>query len=390
VYIHPEQLQQLLPSLTNHHPPILPSNATSPVALQALADFQREVERGRAITGVLSLILDTGASVGVTHCLGDFKTPPTPVQSTTLQGIAAGLTVRGVGTATYTVLDDTGHPVTLHIPGTLYVPGCPSRLLCPRQVLVSDTSGEARCTLTTKGIHLFLNGHNISALYQTHHNLPILNTAPTIACYQAFCHHTQSTTLPSSPSGVSNPVAAPLTLAQQIKLQWHQRLNHVNFDQLHRWMRQGLLKVSPEVISSPPPVCQACSYGKATRRSHTNCTSPIDGAHLKPGDGVSADQLEAGCPGIIPTSKGSPISAHYQFCNVWIDHHSRLIFLTMHQRKDAREMLQSKQAFEAFSKRHGVTIRRIRADNGVYTSQLFRAFCDTNAQQLTFCGVGSH
>ena len=147
-------------------------------------------------------------------------------------------------------------------------------------------------------------------------------------------------------------------------------------------MRQGHLKVAPEVVSSPTLVCSACAYGKARRRSHTACTSPINGTHHKPGDGVSADQLEAGCPGIIPTSKGSPISTYYHFCNFWVDHHSRLIFLTMHQWKDAREMLQSKQAFETFSKCHGVTVCRIRADNGVYTSQFFRAFCDTNAQSL--------
>jgi hypothetical protein len=380
------------PQLAPHFPPIEATtlSRTSPAAMHALAAFQWASDRKCAITGTISLILDTGASVSVTGCIGDFKHPPKPVQCTTLHGIASGLVVQGVGTTTYTVLDNEGAPVTLNIPGTLYVPKCPSRLLCPRQILATDSSGQAACTVTTTGIDLTLHGKHIAAPYHATHQLPTLHTAPSIMCFQAFCRDNTRETTIAAISGRPGSLPVSLSLAQRIKLQWHQRLNHINFDQLHQWMRQGKIKVSPEVISSPIPVCSACAYGKAKRRPHTICTSPIDSDHSKPGDGVSADQLEAGCPGIIPTAKGSPISTHYLYCNVWVDHHSRFIFLTMHQRKDAREMLQSKQAFEAFCRRHGVNIRRIRADNGVYTSQLFRASCDSQAQQLTFCGVGSH
>jgi len=110
-----------------------------------------------AITGIIPLILDTGASVSITNNLGDFLTSPLPVQHTTLQGIAAGLEVRGIGTATYTVLDNAGKPVTLNIPGTLYVPACPSRLLCPQQILTIDHTGTASCTITTTGVTLLLH-----------------------------------------------------------------------------------------------------------------------------------------------------------------------------------------------------------------------------------------
>ncbi len=212
------------PRIADHYPPVLIQQHphTQLIALQALAAFQRDAERRRAITGTIPIILDTGASVSVTNCCGDFKRPPHPVQSTTLQGIAAGLVVKGVGTSSYTVLDDAGQPVTLEIPGTLYVPECPSHLLCPRQLLSTDTSGKSACTITQHGIHLTLQGHQVTARYQAPHHLPILTTAPTILSYQAFCHDAESQLAATSKPQSASPFA-PLTLAQQIKLQWHQR-----------------------------------------------------------------------------------------------------------------------------------------------------------------------
>ena len=235
-------------------------------------------------------------------------------------------------------------------------------------------------------------GSTFTIPYEGPDNLPILKTAPTLASYQAFCA-TSAQAYPALATSSKTDIGVilpSLTLAQRVKMQWHQRLNHIGFDQLTSWMRQGKLKVAPEIVNAPNPVCAVCQFGKAKRRSHTKCTSPIDAQHTKPGNGVSADQLEAGCPGIVPTNKGSPISTKYHFCNIWIDHYSRYIFLTMHQRKDAKEMLSSKQSYEAFCRKHGVTIKRIRADNGVYASQAFEASCDSQSQQLTLCGVGSH
>jgi hypothetical protein len=87
-------------------------------------------------------------------------------------------------------------------------------------------------------------------------------------------------------------------------------------------MRDGTLKVPASVARSPDPLCAACQYGKACRQSHYLNTGQIDLNHDAPGHGVSADQLEARTPGIIPTNKGSPTTASYRYCNFWIDHYS--------------------------------------------------------------------
>ncbi len=384
------------PTIPTHYPQVTPNHAPA-ITLPQLAALQTSLDRRHGITSHLPLIFDTGASITVTHCLDDFLVPPRPVQNTTLQGIASGLPVHGIGTVHYTVLDDNRKPITLTIPGTLYVPGCPSRLICPRQLLHGTQDKAATMTITTGAVTLAFRGRIITIPYRAPHNLPILHTAPALPSYQAYCAMTACTKAAPPVSTTSTPThnnqsitSPPLTVAQQIKLQWHQRLNHVNFPQLTTWMRLGHLKVPQGVINAPNPVCSACQFGKAKRRSHTTCTSPIAGNHTAPGDGVSADQLEAGCPGIIPTNKGSPIAAKYHYCNIWIDHFSKYIYLTMHQRKDAKEMVHSKLRFEAFCRKHGIAIKRIRADNGIYTSQAFQASCDSQSQQLTLCGVGSH
>jgi hypothetical protein len=360
--------------------------------LPALQAYQCHLDRTHVLTNIISLIIDTGASISVTNCVADFITPLRPVQQSTLQGIAAGLAIKGLGTVRYTVKDDLGGQQVFTIPKVLYVPDCPSRLLCPRQLLASLGDPQAMLHVRSHGVQLSFSTTTISIPYHGTSYLPIMYTMPTLACYHVHCNDGRSdpASSPSPTPHVGNDSLPSLTPAQRTKLLWHRRMNRVNFDQLTKWMRDGIIPVSKAVVNAPAPVCAACHYGKAQRRTHHKSTGVIGAQHQAPGAGVSADQLEAGCPGLVPTSKGSPTTQRYHYCNVWVDHYSRFTYVTVHSTKEAKEMLASKKEFEAFCLRHGIKVKSVRADNGVYASQLFRAHCDSQAQDLTFCAVGGH
>jgi len=328
----------------------------------------------------LPLILDTGASVSVSHDRADFVGPLQRVQHTTLQGIASGLPIEGVGTVLYTCRDIAGNLVKLTIPGVLYVPSCPGCLIYPRQ-LIAALPQPAHFAGTATYMDFYYKGGRLHVPYDNSSKLPILHTSASPQAFVNYCttHSNQNSATPGN-----------LTPAQQIKLRWHQRLNHASFDQITMWMRNGVIRVSPDVTNSVNPLCTACLYGKAKRRTHISHISPISHTHTTPGAGISADQFEAGTLGIVPADKGLPTKMTYRYCNFWVDNYSKLIFVTMHASKDTRELLHSKAAFERFCRQHGISIRSIRADNGIYSAQSFRQNCDVSDQALTFCGVGSH
>jgi hypothetical protein len=333
-------------------------------------------------SGAHQLILDTGASVSVSPERSDFVGPIQRVQHTTLQGIAAGLPIAGTGTVRYTCTTDAGEPIVVNIPDVLFVPTCPSRLICPRQLLGS-LPGPATATVTTTATLFSFSGGEITVPYHTHSKLPVIWTSNSIQAYVNYCG-------PQSASQPALGVPANLTPAQLIKLRWHNRLNHMGFDQLTSWMRNGTIDVPSTVTNCPNPICGACLFGKAKRRPHTTHRGSITAHHTTPGAGVSADQFEAGVPGIVPTTKGLPTSLTYKYCNFWGDHCTRFIYVIMHPSKDGRELLKSKSNFESFCRTHGVNVHSIRADNGVYSSDSFQTSCSNSQQQLSLCGVGSH
>jgi len=276
-----------------------------------------------------------------------------------------------------------------------YVPARCIWLLCPRQLALTTGHEGDGFFLASSTNHLICYGHRITVPYHAPTGLPVLLTAPGITAYTAFC---QDAIMPSSssPKMVQSQLAPPissrvnLSPAQRLKLILHERCNHVNMGTLNSWIRKGHFSVNPTIARSLDPVCLACQYGKAKCRSHRAAVGSITQKHTVPGAGVSADQIEAGCPGRMMTTSGLPAKQRYRYCNLWVDHHTHYIFPTFHISKDNNEILGSKKCFEDFAARFQVCICSVRVDNGAYASQQFQQACAAAQQDLTYCAVSGH
>jgi hypothetical protein len=274
------------------------------------------------------LAVDTGASITITPNRVDFVSPIRSVQPTVLQGIGAGLSVRGIGTVVYCFQRDSGDEVTVQLENTLYVPDCGVRLLCPRHLAASTGfDGDGFVSLKDSAL-LRCFGHDLPVKYHSTTGLPLIYsistpadatalfgaTSPTVAAFGSATTSIASTTSSLGPPVFSPSTLAPnLTSAQPQKLLMHQRCNHRNMADINQWIRKGLLPVDPSIANCPNPICAACQFGKAHRKRHAKVTGGITAASAIPGDGVSADQLEAGCPGCLPTTKGLPTSKRYRY-----------------------------------------------------------------------------
>jgi hypothetical protein len=182
-----------------------------------------------------------------------------------------------------------------------------------------------------------------------------------------------------------------LTKLQRRKLYLHECCAHEGFDNLNRWIREGRFPdVNPSLANIDDPQCISCNFGKARRRSHNSNIGHISAHHKCPGAGVSSDGMEASTPGRPFTTKGQPSNIRFKYASFWIDHASSLVYVTFHQTKAVSELLSSKAEFEQWAARYNVSIKAIRADNGVYAAQAFKHSCMQKQQKLTFCVVGAH
>jgi hypothetical protein len=79
-------------------------------------------------------IIDSGASCCVTPYIEDFIHQPTPIQNTTLKGIAGSLTSLGRGTVQLKIHQENKENIMLVIDNVIYAPDFPIRLINPQQL----------------------------------------------------------------------------------------------------------------------------------------------------------------------------------------------------------------------------------------------------------------
>jgi hypothetical protein len=80
----------------------------------------------------------------------------------------------------------------------------------------------------------------------------------------------------------------------------------------------------------------------------------------------------------------------FQAATLFCDHASRFLHLTCHPSTGAADAIAAKRAFERDAALANVTIKKFRADNGIFNSAAWKQTCDVLQQHTDFCGVNAH
>jgi hypothetical protein len=123
-------------------------------------------------------IIDSGASCCVTPYIEDFIHQPTPIQNTTLKGIAGGLTALGRGTVQFKIHQENKDNIILAIYNVTYAPYCPIRLISPQQLhRQSKAKGHENSCFTTEETTatLYHGRETLTCAYNQKTKIPTLN-----------------------------------------------------------------------------------------------------------------------------------------------------------------------------------------------------------------------
>jgi hypothetical protein len=123
-------------------------------------------------------IIDSGASCCVTPYIEDFIHQPTPMQNTTLKGIAGGLTSLDRVTIHFKIRQENKDNIVLVIDNVIYAPDFPIRLISPQQLhRQSKAKGHDNSCFTTEETTatLYHGGDTFTCAYHTKTKIPTLN-----------------------------------------------------------------------------------------------------------------------------------------------------------------------------------------------------------------------
>jgi hypothetical protein len=172
----------------------------------------------------------------------------------------------------------------------------------------------------------------------------------------------------------------------------HYKLGHISFQKIRQMAKDGL--VPKKFLKCRIPMCASCMYGSATKRPWRT-KQPINQIQhrrniIGPGDCISVDQFESPVPGMIAHIKGKPTIARYKVGTVFVDHFSDIMYVHFQKTSSEAETIEAKEAFERWSRSHGVNIKHYHADNGRFAENAFMQHVDKCNQTISFCGVNAH
>ena len=111
---------------------------------------------------------------------------------------------------------------------------------------------------------------------------------------------------------------------------------------------------------------------------------------MKPGDGVSIDQIVSAQPGLIPHMSDFLVSRRIWEVTTFCDHVSDFVYVHLMRYFTAEETLLATRAFEKMLAQANKSDRHYHADNGAFAHNGFLDSVSKKDQKITFCGVGVH
>ena len=365
------------------------------------------------------LIFDTGCGHSITPILDDFVTAlGPPPDGLRVQDFANGTqAILGVGWVEWKIRDSLGRSSIIRTK-CYYVPAATVRLFCPGQYQREQNrdaesighyagSGDGLTFTDEFGNNLFFKNAATSTLP----TMTLDDAANQVGITDRMVHNVNVIRDDASARQIFDEANWNLSKPQQELQLWHCRLGHAGA----QWI-QDLMRVQKDLVGDragrpfiptklssthtcKPPKCSACLFAKQhrltpgtqTTKSNPDREMAIRRDDLRPGDCISGDHYMSSTPGRLPNTYGKEQeSARYTGGTIWVDHASALMFNRNQVTLTAGETIQSKHAFERFARLHGVTIKRYRADNQPFDSQLFKDDIALQEQALDFSGVGAH
>ena len=133
-------------------------------------------------------------------------------------------------------------------------------------------------------------------------------------------------------------------------MSWHHRLYHTSFCILFRLEKIGFLPKRFLEFQNKTPICVACQFGQAHSRpwrtKGKKSGSIRTTAQVKPGDGVSVDQIILAQPGLIPQISGFLTNQRIWGVPTFVDHVSDFVNVHLMRDLSLADTLLAKAAME--------------------------------------------
>ncbi len=179
------------------------------------------------------ICINTGASCCISNVKSDFIKFQES-KSSVFHGISSGLSITGTGTLKWSINNDNGDEVIIHLPNSLYVPDAPMCLLSP-QHMAKYTKHELDGFHSKENFSvLTFSGHQRTIHYNSTNNLPIIFLASdfsTVQHLESSCALYSSTTM--TQHNTNFHTNDPLSPSQRKLLNLHYKLGHHNMGQFN-------------------------------------------------------------------------------------------------------------------------------------------------------------